>query len=62
MMIVAVGSSERVARVLPEVADLLADPLMTLERVRVCKAGRRAAGEANELPEPTTGGSRCGRS
>ena len=37
MMIIAVGAGEQIARVLPELGTLLARPLLTLERVRVCK-------------------------
>ncbi len=37
MMIIAVGSSERVAAVLPRLDQMLVNPLLTLERVRVCK-------------------------
>lgn len=37
MMIIAVGAAERIARVLPALGGLLARPLITLERVRVCK-------------------------
>jgi len=37
MMIVAVGPGEHVAGVLPELGVLLRRPLLTLERVRVCK-------------------------
>ncbi|HEX5193639.1 MAG TPA: DUF190 domain-containing protein [Solirubrobacteraceae bacterium] len=37
MMIVAVGAGERIAKVLPELGGLLHDPLLTLERVLVCK-------------------------
>ena len=37
MMIIAVGSGERIVRVLPELGGLLRRPLFTLERVRVCK-------------------------
>jgi PII-like signaling protein len=37
MMIIAVGSSERIGRVLPEIGGLLRRPIVTLERVRVCK-------------------------
>jgi PII-like signaling protein len=37
MMIVAVGSGDRIGMVLPELAGLLRHPLMTLERVRICK-------------------------
>jgi PII-like signaling protein len=37
MMVIAVGSGERIGRVLPELGALLRRPLLTLERVRVCK-------------------------
>lgn len=37
MMIIAVGDGARVSRVLPELGGLLSRPLVTLERVRVCK-------------------------
>ena len=37
MMVIAVGSGERIARVLPELGGLLRRPLLTLERVRICK-------------------------
>ena len=37
MMVIAVGSGERIARVLPELGGLLRQPLLTLERVRICK-------------------------
>ena len=37
MMLIAVGSGETIARVLPELGGLLERPLLTLERVRICK-------------------------
>ncbi len=37
MMILAVGTGERVAAVLPELDRMLHRPLITLERVRICK-------------------------
>jgi PII-like signaling protein len=44
LMVVAVGAGERIAAALPELRALLAEPLVTLERVRVCKRdGRRLA-------------------
>jgi len=36
-MVVAVGSHARIAAVLPELGELLREPLLTLERVQVCK-------------------------
>jgi PII-like signaling protein len=44
LMIIAVGSGAQLSPVLPEIAGLLDRPLLTLERVRICKAdGRRLA-------------------
>ena len=37
LMVIAVGEGDRIAAVLPELAELLDDPLVTLERVQVCK-------------------------
>jgi PII-like signaling protein len=37
MMIIAVGAGEQISRVLPELGALLRRPLLTLERIRVCK-------------------------
>jgi PII-like signaling protein len=37
MVVIAVGSGERIGRVLPELGGLLRRPLLTLERVRICK-------------------------
>ena len=51
MMIIAVGSGERIGRVLPEIGGLLRRPLVTLERVRVCKRD----GELFERPHALPG-------
>jgi PII-like signaling protein len=37
MMVIAVGSGEKIRRILPELGALVRRPLLTLERVRVCK-------------------------
>jgi PII-like signaling protein len=37
MMVIAVGAGAQIARVLPELGGLLRQPLLTLERVRICK-------------------------
>jgi PII-like signaling protein len=37
MMVIAVGSGTSIGRVLPELGGLLRQPLLTLERVRICK-------------------------
>ena len=51
MMVIAVGLGEQIGRVLPELGALLDRPLLTLERVRICKRdGRRLA-----TPQPLPG-------
>jgi len=45
MMIIAVGDGQRIAAVLPELGGLLRRPLLTLERVRVCKRDGQRLGE-----------------
>jgi PII-like signaling protein len=50
MMVVAVGSGERIARVLPELGALLREPLVTLERVRLCKRDGELLATPHELP------------
>ena len=42
MMIIAVGAGEQIGRVLPELGALLRRPLLTLERVWVCKRDGRS--------------------
>jgi PII-like signaling protein len=59
MMVIAVGSGKRIARVLPELGGLLRQPLLTLERVRICKRDGEllcrppAAGESLPAAGPT---------
>ena len=50
MMVIAVGSGERIARVLPELGGLLHRPLLTLERVRVCKRDGELIERPHALP------------
>jgi PII-like signaling protein len=50
MMIIAVGSGERIARMLPELGGLLRRPLVTLERVRICKQAGELLERPHELP------------
>jgi PII-like signaling protein len=50
MMIIAVGSGERIGRVLPELGGLLRRPLITLERVRVCKQRGQLLARPDALP------------
>ncbi len=50
MMVIAVGSGECIAAVLGELGELLREPLMTLERVRVCKRDGELLATPHELP------------
>jgi PII-like signaling protein len=50
MMVIAVGSGHRIAAVLPELSGLLHEPLITLERVRVCKRDGELLATPHELP------------
>lgn len=50
VMVIAVGSGEKIAQVLPELSGLLHNPLMTLERVRVCKRDGELLATPHELP------------
>ena len=50
MMIIAVGFGSSIARVLPELNDLLHEPLATIERVRVCKRDGELLGRPHALP------------
>ncbi|MGH3769162.1 MAG: DUF190 domain-containing protein [Pseudonocardiaceae bacterium] len=50
MMIIAVGSGDCIARVLPELGGLLRQPLITLERVRVCKRNSELIERPHALP------------
>ncbi|HEX4259006.1 MAG TPA: DUF190 domain-containing protein, partial [Streptosporangiaceae bacterium] len=48
MMVIAVGAESRITRVLPELGGLLARPLVTVEKVAVCKRDGQLLG-----PPPT---------
>ena len=50
MMIIAVGAGEQIARVLPELGGFLERPLLTLERVRVCKRDGQLLAPPTALP------------
>jgi PII-like signaling protein len=56
MMVIAVGSSERILRVLPELSGLLRRPLLTLEQVRLCKRDGELLATPSVLPETDAGG------
>lgn len=50
MMMIAVGSGELIGRVLPELGGLLRRPMITLERVRVCKRDGELLERPHALP------------
>jgi PII-like signaling protein len=50
MMIISVGSGEQIAGALPELDSLLSRPLVTLERIRVCKVDGRPLAQPTALP------------
>jgi PII-like signaling protein len=50
MVVIAVGSGELIGRVLPELGGLLRRPLITLERVRVCKRDGELLQRPHALP------------
>ena len=50
MMLIAVGSGERIARTLPDFGAMLQQPLLTLERIRVCKRDGQLLATPHALP------------
>ncbi|MFL5822981.1 MAG: DUF190 domain-containing protein [Solirubrobacteraceae bacterium] len=51
LMVIGVGDGSRIAEILPELGSMLPQPLVTLERVRVCKRDGRLMAEPPHLPE-----------
>jgi PII-like signaling protein len=51
LMIVSVGEGERIAAALPRLEAMLSRPLMTLERVRVCKRDGHVLAEPHGQPD-----------
>jgi PII-like signaling protein len=49
-IVIGVGSGEQIARLLPALEGLLREPLITLERVRVCKRDGELLASPHELP------------
>jgi PII-like signaling protein len=49
-LVIAVGSGERIAQTLPQLARMLPEPLMSIERVRVCKRDGELLAAPHELP------------
>jgi PII-like signaling protein len=58
MMLVSIGAAERITAVLDELGTVLARPLVTLERVRVCKRDGRRLAEPRHVPETDESGLR----
>ena len=51
LMIISVGAGPAIAAVLPELGAMLERPLLTLERIRVCKRDGQLLAEPDLLPE-----------
>lgn len=56
LMIVCVGAGEAIARALPGLGALLTDPIVTLERVRVCKRDGMLLADPRHVTEQDDGG------
>jgi PII-like signaling protein len=56
LMIIAVGDSARIGELLPELAAMLPRPLITLERLRVCKRDGETFAEPRDLPQTDPAG------
>ena len=56
LMIIAVGAGAALGPLLPEIAGLMERPLLTLERVRICKVDGRRLAEPQSAPEPDATG------
>ena len=56
MMVISVGSSSRIGRVLPELGALLRRPLLTLERTSICKRDGELLATPSALPGTDTTG------
>jgi PII-like signaling protein len=56
LMVIAVGQGGRIADVLPELTTLLSKPLITLERVQICKRDGNQLSEPHLLPETDPSG------
>ena len=52
LMLISVGDAQRIAQLLPELEQLLPDPLVTVERVQVCRRdGHNLAGPPPEIAD-----------
>jgi PII-like signaling protein len=60
LMVIAVGAGDRIAMLLPELGTMFRHPLMTIEKVRLCKrdgqfVGRPRPAPGTAGPDPRTG-------
>jgi PII-like signaling protein len=56
LMILSVGRGETIAHALPGLGALLEDPIVTLERIRVCKRDGELLAEPRHMPEQDESG------
>lgn len=56
LMVTSVGTGDAIANALPELGALLEQPLLTLERIRVCKRDGRLLAEPERLPDADPAG------
>jgi PII-like signaling protein len=56
MMVIAVGPGSAIAAALPDLSRTLPRPIMTLERIRVCKRGGELLAEPRALPDADESG------
>lgn len=56
LMVIAVGDGRRIGALLPELGAMLARPLLTLERIQVCKRDGQRLAQPRHLPEADTAG------
>jgi PII-like signaling protein len=52
LMVIAVGAGDRIAMLLPELGALFRRPLMTIEKVRLCKRDGQFVGRPRPAPGP----------
>ena len=58
LMVIAVGEGDRIGAILPELGAMLTRPLMTLERIRVCKRDGNRLATPRHLPDTDPSGLR----
>ncbi len=56
MMVIAVGDGQQIAGIVPDLSRMVTRPLITLERVRVCKRDGQRLAEPRHVPETDASG------